>query len=59
MEIAIGEPLVPPPRRPGTRPTPAEVRAWHAVMMGEIARLSGKTWQAPPADGGEAATSEV
>ncbi len=59
MEIAIGEPLMPPPRRPGTRPTPAEVRAWHAVMMGEIARLSGKSWQAPSTDGGEAATSEV
>ncbi len=47
MEIVIGAPLKPPPRRPGARPTLAEVRAWHAVMMAEIARLSGKSWQAP------------
>ena len=61
MEITIGEPLKPPRRRPGSRPTLADVRAWHAVMMKEIARLSGKTWQPPPADAGEAeaATSEA
>jgi 1-acyl-sn-glycerol-3-phosphate acyltransferase len=54
MELVIGPPLKPPPRRPGVRPTLAEVRAWHAVMMTEIARLSGKTWRAPQAEGGAA-----
>ena len=54
MEIVIGAPLQPPPRRPGARPTLAEVRAWHAVVMGEIARLSGKSWQAASSDGAEA-----
>ncbi len=54
MEIVIGAPLKPPPRRPGTRPALAEVRAWHAVMMNEIARLSGKSWQGPQAEGGAA-----
>ena len=58
MEITIGAPLV-PPRRAGARPTLAEVRAWHAVMMTEIARLSGKAWQPAAADGGDAATFEV
>jgi 1-acyl-sn-glycerol-3-phosphate acyltransferase len=58
MEITIGAPLH-PPRRPGSRPTLAEVRAWHGVMMGEIARLSGKSWQAASGDGAEAATFEV
>lgn len=58
MEIHIGQPLM-PPRRAGARPSLAEVRAWHAVMMNEIARLSGKSWRPPVADGGEAATFEV
>ena len=59
MEITIGQPLKPPPRRPGAKPTLAEVRAWHAVMMKEIARLSGKTWlPLPPADD-EAVTFDV
>jgi 1-acyl-sn-glycerol-3-phosphate acyltransferase len=59
MEIVIGAPLKPPPRRPGVRPAPAEVRAWHAVMMNEIARLSGKSWQVPAAEGSAAATFDA
>ena len=59
MEIVIGAPLKPPPRRAGVRPSLAEVRAWHAVMMTEIARLSGKSWQAPAGEGGEAVSLEV
>lgn len=43
MEIRIGAPLV-PPRLAGRRASPQEIRAWHATVMGEIARLSGKTW---------------
>ncbi|EJW10600.1 Phospholipid/glycerol acyltransferase [Rhodovulum sp. PH10] len=46
MEVLIGAPLVPP--RTTDRVSPAAVKAWHAVVMGEIARLSGKRW--PPAD---------
>ncbi|MFN7964110.1 MAG: lysophospholipid acyltransferase family protein [Acidobacteriota bacterium] len=50
MALKIGAPLTPPvPARPG-KPTPAEVRAWHAVLMQELSRLSGKTWSAPPRD---------
>lgn len=41
MEIEFGPPLVPPAVRDLTT---AAVRAWHARVMGEIARLSGKTW---------------
>ncbi len=42
IEIRIGAPLKPPPSR--ARAPIAELRAWHAVMMAEIARLSGKAW---------------
>jgi 1-acyl-sn-glycerol-3-phosphate acyltransferase len=59
MEIAIGAPLKPPRRHAGSRPTLTEVRAWHAVMMKEIAHLSGKSWQAPVAESGDAASLEV
>jgi 1-acyl-sn-glycerol-3-phosphate acyltransferase len=43
LEIRVGAPLIPPRL---TRPQVgiAELRAWHAVIMGEIARLSGKAW---------------
>ncbi|HEY1170094.1 MAG TPA: 1-acyl-sn-glycerol-3-phosphate acyltransferase [Verrucomicrobiae bacterium] len=41
--IEIGEPLV--PEKKIAEPTPEEVRAWHARMMEEISRLSGKTWK--------------
>jgi hypothetical protein len=46
MELHIGAPLLPP----GPAAEPASmtaVTAWHAVVMTEIARLSGKTWTAP------------
>jgi 1-acyl-sn-glycerol-3-phosphate acyltransferase len=46
LEVCIGAALV-PPRPAGALPTPAEVWGWHATIMTEIARLSGKTWQAP------------
>lgn len=41
MEIEFGAPLVPPAERDLTA---AATRAWHARVMSEIARLSGKTW---------------
>jgi 1-acyl-sn-glycerol-3-phosphate acyltransferase len=43
MQVTIGAPLV-PPRRRGRRPSRAELRQWHAAVMGEISRLSGRTW---------------
>jgi 1-acyl-sn-glycerol-3-phosphate acyltransferase len=43
LEIRIGAPLRPPrPARAGA--STAELRAWQAVVMAEIARLSGKSW---------------
>jgi 1-acyl-sn-glycerol-3-phosphate acyltransferase len=44
LRIRIGQPLY--PDKAVTRPELAEVRAWHARMMQEIARLSGKHWRA-------------
>jgi 1-acyl-sn-glycerol-3-phosphate acyltransferase len=43
MELVIGAPLVPegPAHEPASLAT---VRSWHAVIMTEIARLSGKAW---------------
>jgi 1-acyl-sn-glycerol-3-phosphate acyltransferase len=41
MEIEFGPPLVPPTERDLTADA---VRLWHARVMNEIARLSGKTW---------------
>lgn len=41
MEIEFGAPLVPPVER---ELTTAAVRGWHARVMNELARLSGKTW---------------
>jgi 1-acyl-sn-glycerol-3-phosphate acyltransferase len=55
MDVHIGPPLR-PPQRPAMRATPGEVRAWHAVVMREISRLSGKAWPgvaAPDAPAGE------
>ncbi len=43
LELRIGTPLQPPGRT--ARPAPAVLRAWHAMIMGEIARLSGKSWE--------------
>lgn len=43
MELHIGAPLRPARTQP--RPAPvATVRAWHAVIMSEVARLSAKSW---------------
>lgn len=41
MEIELGPPLRPPA---DADLSAAAVRAWHACVMSEIARLSGKTW---------------
>ena len=43
MEIHIGAPLK-PPAAPGDKPPIVAVRGWHATVMTEIARLSGKAW---------------
>ncbi len=42
MELEIGEALVPPTA--DNEPSTAAVRAWHARVMNEIARPSGKAW---------------
>jgi 1-acyl-sn-glycerol-3-phosphate acyltransferase len=42
MEVHIGAPLY--PARASGPPSAAQVRRWHTVVMGEIARLSGKSW---------------
>lgn len=42
MEIFIGQPLHPPQH--AASPSRDDVRAWHARIMQEIARLSGKSW---------------
>jgi 1-acyl-sn-glycerol-3-phosphate acyltransferase len=45
MEIHIGAPLYPPAIE--SLPAPlSDVRLWHAQLMNEIARLSGKIWSA-------------
>ena len=43
LEIRIGAPLNPPPLTRSRAPI-ADLRAWHATIMAEIARLSGKAW---------------
>ena len=43
LEIRIGAPLRPPHAARARAPN-AELRAWHAIVMAEIARLSGKPW---------------
>jgi len=47
IAVEIGAPLLPPREAVGTVAPLAAVRAWHAVVMTEIGRLSHKTW-APP-----------
>ena len=42
MEVHIGPPLHPPPAE--SRLQSAALRDWHAAVMTEIARLSGKSW---------------
>jgi 1-acyl-sn-glycerol-3-phosphate acyltransferase len=43
MELHIGAPLIPPAASMEQAPLPA-VTEWHATIMTEIARYSGKTW---------------
>lgn len=45
MELCIGAPIVPPEPAHGVASI-AAVGAWHAAIMGEIARLSCKQWTA-------------
>jgi len=42
MEIFIGQPLYPPQH--AVAPSRDDVRTWHARIMQEMARLSGKSW---------------
>jgi 1-acyl-sn-glycerol-3-phosphate acyltransferase len=49
LEMVIGEPLM-PPTIDAVRASKTAVSSWHAVLMSEIARLSGKTWQPPRVD---------
>ena len=46
LEIYIGHPLR-PPSLDSVRVPNAVLRAWHAALMGEISRLSRKTWISP------------
>lgn len=46
MELHLGPPLLPPGPAVEQASITA-VSAWHAVIMTEIARLSGKAWKAP------------
>ncbi len=43
MSIVLGEPLR--PERVVVDPSREQIQAWHARMMSEISRLSGKSWQ--------------
>lgn len=49
LEMFIGAPLM-PPTIAASAARQSTVRTWHAVLMSEIARLSGKTWQPPRED---------
>ena len=42
LDVRIGAPLQ--PARSNRSPSIADLRAWHAVIMTEIGRLSGKKW---------------
>jgi len=53
MDIHIGSPLE-PPAIAGDRPPIGDVRMWHATVMTEIARLSGKAWGPQPRSGDDA-----
>lgn len=46
-ELSIGPPISPRPTTQGPI-AGADVRAWHATIMTEIARLSGKAWEPMP-----------
>lgn len=47
MELHVGAPLTPPAAEPSQSPAPdrSRIRSWHARIMLELARLSGKTWE--------------
>jgi 1-acyl-sn-glycerol-3-phosphate acyltransferase len=53
MQVCIGTPLL-PPRTPGTRAPRAETQAFHAAIMTEIAKLSGKSWNSHAEETGHA-----
>ena len=53
MEVHIGAALQ-PPATADDRPPIGDVRKWHAIIMAEIARLSGKTWGPQPRSGDDA-----
>jgi 1-acyl-sn-glycerol-3-phosphate acyltransferase len=43
LEVRVGAPLA-PPQPVASRVPIAELRIWHAAIMGEISRLSSKAW---------------
>ncbi len=45
MAVSIGAPLIPPASR--AQPVLGDILDWHAIIMTEIARLSGKSWRHP------------
>jgi 1-acyl-sn-glycerol-3-phosphate acyltransferase len=47
LAITIGARIFPPRAQPGSQDV-AVVRAWHADVMAEISRLSGKAWTPNP-----------
>jgi 1-acyl-sn-glycerol-3-phosphate acyltransferase len=53
MQVCIGAPLL-PPRPPRNRAPLAETQAFHAAIMTEIAKLSGKAWNSHAEETGHA-----
>jgi 1-acyl-sn-glycerol-3-phosphate acyltransferase len=51
MSIAVGKPLMPPAAVRAA--ASADLRAWHARVMMEIGRLSGKSWQFSAQEAGD------
>lgn len=47
LDVTFGPPLRPEPRLAETV-TRADIRSWHAMIMAEISRLSGKAWEPLP-----------
>jgi 1-acyl-sn-glycerol-3-phosphate acyltransferase len=47
LDVTFGPPLHPPARLAETV-TRADMRSWHAMIMTEISRLSGKAWEPLP-----------
>ncbi|MGE0697658.1 MAG: lysophospholipid acyltransferase family protein [Hyphomicrobiaceae bacterium] len=48
LDVTFGAPIRPPAKLSAAPVAAREVRAWHATMMTEIARLSGKSWEPLP-----------